>query len=71
MNARLEAQAAAELDALRTAGTYKAFNILESPQGPVVRMAGRGDVVVLSSNDYLGLAGRPEVIRAGIDGLEV
>jgi len=70
MNERLEAQAAAELDALRTAGTYKAFNILESPQGPVVRMAGRGDVVVLSSNDYLGLAGRPEVIRAGIDGLE-
>jgi glycine C-acetyltransferase len=70
MNARLEAQAAAELDALRKAGTYKAFNILESPQGPVVRMAGRGDVVVLSSNDYLGLAARPEVIRAGIDGLE-
>ncbi|MGZ4415993.1 MAG: glycine C-acetyltransferase [Gaiellaceae bacterium] len=69
MNARLEAQAAAELDALRTAGTYKAFNILESPQGPVVRMAGRGDVVVLSSNDYLGLAARPEVVRAGIDGL--
>lgn len=70
MNARLEAQAAAELDALRTAGTYKTFNTLESPQGPVVRMAGRGDVVVLSSNDYLGLAGRPEVVRAGIDGLE-
>ncbi|MGZ8716640.1 MAG: glycine C-acetyltransferase [Gaiellaceae bacterium] len=69
MNARLEAQAAAELDALRTAGTYKAFNTLESPQGPVVRMAGRGDVVVLSSNDYLGLAARPEVVRAGIDGL--
>lgn len=70
MNARLEAQVAAELDALRTAGTYKTFNTLESPQGPVVRMAGRGDVVVLSSNDYLGLAARPEVIRAGIDGLE-
>lgn len=69
MNARLEAQAAAELDALRTAGTYKTFNTIESPQGPVVRMAGRGDVVVLSSNDYLGLAARPEVIRAGIDGL--
>jgi glycine C-acetyltransferase len=69
MNARLEAQAAAELDALRTAGTYKTFNTIESPQGPVARMAGRGDVVVLSSNDYLGLAARPEVIRAGIDGL--
>jgi glycine C-acetyltransferase len=69
MNARLEAQAAAELDALRAAGTYKTHNTLESPQGPVVRMAGRGEVVVLSSNDYLGLAARPEVVRAGIDGL--
>ncbi len=70
MNARVEEQAAAELDALRAAGTYKAFNTLESPQGPVVRMAGRGDVVVLSSNDYLGLAAHPDVVRAGIDGLE-
>lgn len=70
MNGRLEAQAAAELDALRAAGTYKTFNTLESPQGPVVRMVGRGEVVVLSSNDYLGLAAHPEVVRAGIDGLE-
>ena len=60
----------AELDALREARTYKRFNTLESPQGPVVRMAGRGDVIVLSSNNYLGLAGHPEVVRAGIEGLE-
>jgi glycine C-acetyltransferase len=33
-------------------------------------MAGRGEVVVLSSNNYLGLAGHPEVVRAGIEGLE-
>ena len=60
----------AELDALREARTYKLFNILESPQGAVVRMAGRGEVIVLSSNNYLGLAGHPEVVRAGIEGLE-
>ena len=58
------------LDALRAAGTYKRFNTLESPQGPVVRMAGRGDVIVLSSNNYLGLADHPDVVRAGIEGLE-
>ncbi len=58
-----------ELDALRTAGTYKQFNVLESPQGPVVRMADRGDVIVLSSNNYLGLADHPDVVEAGIDGL--
>jgi glycine C-acetyltransferase len=33
-------------------------------------MEGRGEVIVLSSNNYLGLAGHPEVIRAGIEGLE-
>jgi glycine C-acetyltransferase len=60
----------AELDALREARTYKRFNILESPQGAVVRMAGRGEVIVLSSNNYLGLAGHSEVVRAGIEGLE-
>jgi glycine C-acetyltransferase len=62
-------QVGAELDALREARTYKRFNTLESPQGPVVRMAGRGDVIVLSSNNYLGLAGHPEVVEAGIEGL--
>jgi glycine C-acetyltransferase len=59
----------AELDGLRDAGTFKRFNTLESPQGPVVRMAGRGEVIVLSSNNYLGLADHPDVVAAGIDGL--
>ena len=70
MNVVLNDQVGAELDALREARTYKRFLTLESPQGPVVRMAGRGDVIVLSSNNYLGLAGHPEVVRAGIEGLE-
>ena len=59
-----------ELDGLRAAGTYKHFNVLESPQGPVVEMAGRGEVIVLSSNNYLGLAAHPDVVQAGIDGLQ-
>jgi glycine C-acetyltransferase len=59
----------AELDGLREAGTLKHFNTLCSPQGPVVEMAGRGEVLVLSSNNYLGLAARPEVVEAGIEGL--
>jgi glycine C-acetyltransferase len=66
----LTEQVGAELDALREARTYKRFNTLESPQGPVVAMAGRGEVIVLSSNNYLGLANHPEVVRAGIEGLE-
>ncbi|MGH3137237.1 MAG: glycine C-acetyltransferase [Gaiellaceae bacterium] len=70
MNVVLNEQVGAELDALREARTYKRFLTLESAQGAVVRMTGRGEVIVLSSNNYLGLAGHPEVVRAGIEGLE-
>ncbi len=70
MNERLREQIGGELDALRDARTYKRFNTLQSPQGPVVQMEGRGDVIILSSNNYLGLAEHPEVVRAGVEGLE-
>ena len=66
----LDRAIAAELDGLREAGTYKRFNTLSSPQGPVVEMEGRGEVLILSSNNYLGLAAHPDVIRAGVEGLE-
>src|SRR5438094_2670375 len=59
----------AELEGLREAGTYKRANVLRSPQGPVVEMEGRGEVLVLSSNHYRGLADRAEVVEAGIEGL--
>ncbi len=70
MNTTLVNDVGAELDGLREARTYKSFLTLQSPQGPVVEMAGRGEVIVLSSNNYLGLAAHPEVVRAGIEGLE-
>ncbi|HET8651734.1 MAG TPA: glycine C-acetyltransferase [Gaiellaceae bacterium] len=70
MNDRLREDLAAELDGLREARTYKRFLTLESPQAPVVRMEGRGEVLVLSSNNYLGLAAHPEVVQAAKDGLE-
>jgi glycine C-acetyltransferase len=65
----LDSRLGAELEKLREAGTYKRFNTLASPQGPLVQMEGRGEVLVLSSNNYLGLADRPEVVEAGIEGL--
>ena len=69
MTSVLDDRLRAELDALRAAGTYKRFNTLRSPQGPVVEMEGRGEVLVLSSNNYLGLAAHPDVVEAGIEGL--
>ena len=69
MSTSLFTELGAELDALKAAGTYKRLNHLESPQGPRVRMEGRGEVIVLSSNNYLGLANEPAVVDAGIDAL--
>lgn len=65
----LASELQSELDALKAAGTYKRLNHLESPQGPRVRMEGRGEVIVLSSNNYLGLANEPSVVQAGVDAL--
>jgi len=54
---------AAEMAALRKAGTYKEELVLESPQGPHVRVAGR-DVLMLTSNNYLGLANHARIREA-------
>jgi len=56
---------AAELEQFKRDGVYKRLNYLEGPQGPRTRMEGRGEVVILSSNNYLGLCHEPEVVAAG------
>jgi glycine C-acetyltransferase len=66
----LREELAAELEAMGAAGTLKTIQVLESPQGPEVTLRGRGRAVVLSSNDYLGLADHPEVVEAGRAALE-
>lgn len=57
------------IDQLKAERVYKSFNHLDSPQGARVVMEGRGEVLILSSNNYLGLANEPSVVEAGIDGL--
>jgi glycine C-acetyltransferase len=54
-----------ELDQFKRDGVYKRLNYLETPQGARSRMEGRGEVVILSSNNYLGLCNEPEVVAAG------
>jgi glycine C-acetyltransferase len=58
-------QLAQQLAALRSAGTYKELRHLASPMDARVEMEGYGRVLVLSSNNYLGLANHPDVIAAG------
>jgi glycine C-acetyltransferase len=55
----------AELDQFKRDGVYKRLNFLASPQGSRVTMEGRGEVVILSSNNYLGLCNVPDVVAAG------
>ena len=66
----IAARLRAELDQFRQEGVYKRLNYLASPQGPRVRMEGRGEVVILSSNNYLGLCSEPEVVAAGKQALD-
>jgi glycine C-acetyltransferase len=54
-----------ELEQFIRDGVYKRLNYLDSPQAARVRMEGRGEVIILSSNNYLGLSNQPEVIAAG------
>ncbi len=59
--ARLEA----ELEQFTRDGVYKRLNYLEAPQAARTKMQGRGEVVILSSNNYLGLCNAPDVVAAG------
>ncbi len=64
--ARLEA----ELHQFKQDGVYKRLNYLASPQAARVQMEGRGEVVILSSNNYLGLCTVPDVVAGGQRALE-
>lgn len=66
LRSRLEA----DLAQFRADGVYKELNYLTSPQGPRVQMEGRGEVIILSSNNYLGLSNEPSVVAAGKQALD-
>jgi glycine C-acetyltransferase len=61
----LDHRLAADLAQFKADGIYKTLNYLDSPQGPRAVMEGHGDVIILSSNNYLGLANHPTVVQAG------
>ncbi|MEO5799548.1 MAG: glycine C-acetyltransferase [Gemmatimonadales bacterium] len=69
-NSTLETRLRGELEKFRHDGVYKRLNHLESPMAARVRMEGRGDVIILSSNNYLGLSDHPEVCAAGKAGID-
>ena len=54
---------------LRERGLFRPLPVLESPQGPRIRIDGR-ELINMSSNDYLGLANDPVLREAAMAGAE-
>lgn len=58
-----------ELEALKAAGKFKTERELGGAQGPEVEIAGK-KVLMFASNNYLGLANHPEIVKAGKDAID-
>jgi glycine C-acetyltransferase len=69
LNPRFAASLERTIEQLKADKVYKTLNHLDSPQSARVQMEGRGEVLILSSNNYLGLCDEPSVVQAGVDGL--
>src|SRR5689334_22255006 len=69
LNTAFTSEIDSRIEQLKADRVYKRLNYLDSPQSARVQMEGRGEVLILSSNNYLGLAAEPDVVNAGIEGL--
>jgi glycine C-acetyltransferase len=69
LNRKFDDELKANIEQLKRDNIYKRLNHISSPQSARVQMEGRGEVLILSSNNYLGLCAEPEVVQAGMDGL--
>lgn len=58
-----------ELKRLEESKTFKYETALQGPQGGIVRVNGK-EVVMLASNNYLGLSNHPAIKKAAIDGIK-
>jgi len=67
---RLQQRLSETIKELHSSGTHKVLRNITAPMAPVTVIDGIGEVLVFCSNNYLGLANHPEVVRAGIEGLE-
>jgi 8-amino-7-oxononanoate synthase len=58
-----------ELEKIRSAGLYRSTRLISGKQGAHVEINGR-DMLLLCSNNYLGLADHPSMIKASIQATE-
>lgn len=58
-----------KLEAIRENNLLRKMNYLESPQDKTIIIEGK-EILLMSSNNYLGLANREELKEAAIEGIE-
>ncbi len=58
-----------ELEAIKENGLYRSLRLVEGSQDATVRLNGR-EVIMLCSNNYLGLANHPRLVAAAHEALE-
>jgi glycine C-acetyltransferase len=60
----------ARLAEVRAAGTYKSELVITTPQGAHVDVSGRGELLNMCANNYLGLASHPAMVEAAHEALD-
>src|SRR3954470_6925253 len=68
-NQAFDTRTQALLTQQRDTGQYKHLHYVMGPLGATAKLEGVGEVIVLCSNNYLGLADHPEVMEAAHQGL--
>ena len=70
MYGAMQAELADRLDETRQGGTFKSELVMTTPQGAHVDVEGRGEMLNLCANNYLGLANHPEIVAAAHEALD-
>ncbi|MDG1476848.1 MAG: glycine C-acetyltransferase, partial [Vicingaceae bacterium] len=70
MYGKLQKDLQDELKNIEEAGLYKSERIITTPMGAEVRVSTGEDVIIMCSNNYLGLSSHPKVINGAKKGLD-